>query len=33
MKLIQVNRPDAQRPERGFKLRAHAVHGEIVVAV
>ena len=33
MKLIQVNRLDAQRPERGFKLGAHAVHGEIVVAV
>ena len=33
MKLIQVNRLDAQRLERGFELRAHAGHGKIVVAV
>ena len=33
MKLIQVNRLDAQRLERGFELGAHAVHGKIVVAV
>ena len=33
MELIQVNRLDAQRLERGFELSAHAVHGKIIVAV
>ena len=33
MKLIQVNRLDAQRLERGFELRPHAVRGKIVRAV
>ena len=33
VELIQVNCPDAERPERGFELGAHAVRGKIVGAV
>ena len=33
MKLIQINRLDAQRLERGLQLRLHAGHGKVIRAV